>query len=686
MNALRLTPVALMVAATLSAPSAQADDKEVFSLGEIVVAETTGVRDIAIHNVLTEETIEMIGARTAADALEYIPGVHITQSNKGEKFLTMQGFEQDKILILLDGVPYYETNYGQLDLNQIPANIIAKVEVSKGASSVLYGPNGMGGVINIITHKGQQGISGKLDANFGEYGQNHQSASLSYGQGGFTLFGTVEHTGRDAFSLSDDYKPVESYIKDRWGDLPKFMEVEDGGKRVNSDLESINARLRAGYSNDTTEVYASVYHFDTERGLPFHDSYNKVFDTYSTFSDISEYKDQGIDLNASHKLNDRVTLRALAYYHTHTDTLSFYETPEQTVKMGDSSYDDYTFGGALFGDISINDWNDLSVSANYKSDVHKKWVDHALDSSLSSPTERSELETYSLAMEDTMRFGKLTVVAGLAWHQQTVIDFQGQSAGDTLGNDNADESDTLDPMVGASYALNNGSRVFASVAKKTRFATFQDMKADDGKLYKLDPERSLSYAAGWEADLGKGWLNQLNISGFYHDVDDRIGELCIDRDPNDGYCYIATPVNIGTAEYYGSEISLSGDLTDALRYSLDHTYTHARDKSDDAETEYLRDLPRNEFTAILIWDEAVTGISANLRLNYKDKFMVYWDGEDTLWEKDVFTMDIGARKDFYNQQLTAYFNVNNLLDENFYEGDGQANEGRNFEVGLTYRF
>ncbi|WP_028112525.1 TonB-dependent receptor plug domain-containing protein [Ferrimonas kyonanensis] len=686
MNGLRLTPVAMMIAATLSTPAAMADDKEVFSLGEIVVAETTGVRDIAIHNVLTAETIELVGAKTAADALEYVPGVHVAQSNKGEKFLTMQGFEQDKILILLDGVPYYETKYGQLDLSQIPASIIAKVEVSKGASSVLYGPNGMGGVVNIITHQGSEGFSGKLDANVGEYGQNHQSAQLSYGHNGFTLFGTIEHTGRDAYRLSDDYEPIESYIKDRWGDLPKFMQVEDGGKRVNSDLESINARLRAGYSNDTTEVYASVYHFDTERGLPYHDSYNKVFATYSTFSDISEYQDQGIDLNASHILNDQVTLRAMAYYHTHTDTLSFYATPEQKQKMGDSSYDDYTIGGALYGDIALADWHSLSLSVNYKSDIHKQWVDHAIDPDLSDPTERSELETYSLAMEDTLRFGQLTVVAGVAWHQQTVIDFQGESAGNSLAGSGADESDTIDPMLGLSYAMNNGSRVFASVAKKTRFATFQDMKADDGKLYKLDPERSLSYAAGWEMDLGTGWLDQLSISGFYHDVDDRIGEQCIDRDPDDGYCNIATPVNIGTAEYYGSELTLAGDLTDSLRYSLDHTYTHARDKSADAETEYLRDLPRNEVTAILIWDEAITGVSANLRLNYKDKFMIQWDGDDTQWEKDVLTMDIGARKDFYNQQLTAYFNVNNLLDENYYEGDGQPTEGRNFEVGLTYRF
>ncbi|QIZ78681.1 TonB-dependent receptor [Ferrimonas lipolytica] len=685
MNGLRISQLALVVSASLAASAAMAEDKEVFSLGEIVVSETTGVRDIAINNVLTAETIELVGAKTAADALEYVPGVHIAQSNKGEKFLTMQGFEQDKILILLDGVPYYETKYGQLDLNQIPAAIIAKVEVTKGASSVLYGPNGMGGVVNIITQKGSEGLSGEITASVGEYGQNHESASLSYGKNGFTVFATIDRTERDAYSLSDDYEPIESYIKDKVGDLPKYMEVEDGGKRINSDSESLNGRLRAGYANNTSEIYASIYSYDTERGLPFHDSYNKVMYSYSTFSDVSEYQDRGIDINASHKFTDTLTMRALAYYHTHTDNMEFYDSAEKSVKLGDSTYDDYTVGGALFGDIKVNNWNNLSLSFNYKEDVHKQKTISAIDPDFSEPTERSSLETFSLAAEDTMQFGNLTAVAGIAWHQQTINDFQGTSAGDVLGEGKGDESDTFDPMVGLSYALNDGSRVFGSVAQKTRFATFDDMKADDGKLYELDPERSLSYAAGWEKDFAQGWLNNVNVNAFYHDVDDRIGELCALYE-DDGYCADERPVNIGKAEYYGTELTFTGNITDTLRYSLDHTYTHARDKSDDAETEHLRDLPKNEFTAILIWDEQYTGISANLRMNYKDEFMIYWDGEDTLWEENVFTVNGGIRKDFFNNQLTAFANVNNLFDENYYEGDGQANEGRNFEVGVTYRF
>ena len=48
-------------------------------------------------------------------------------------------------------MPYYETNYGKLDLAQIPTDNIARIEITKGVASVLSGANALGGTINIIS-------------------------------------------------------------------------------------------------------------------------------------------------------------------------------------------------------------------------------------------------------------------------------------------------------------------------------------------------------------------------------------------------------------------------------------------------------------------------------------------------------------------------------------------------------
>ncbi|MFC3186912.1 TonB-dependent receptor plug domain-containing protein [Shewanella intestini] len=660
----------------MSCHSAFAAD-DVFKLGEIVVSDDTGVKDISMNNSISAEKIAMIGAKTVADALDYVPGVHVAQSSKGEKFITIQGFEQDKVLILLDGVPYYETNYGQLDLNQIPANIISRIDVTKGASSVLYGPNGMGGVVNIITKKGQEGIGGEVNASIGQNGKSHQSASISMGKNGFSLLGSVEHQKRDSYRMSNDFEPVESYVKDHHGHLPKHLVVEDGGDRNNSSYESTNVWLRGGYTNENSEFFASVFNLDTERGLPYNTRNNKVFDDFSSFANISEYKDSGIDLSGRHKVNDWLQFRALAYHHMHKDSYESFDTPEKNEKLAVSSFNDYTTGGTVFTDMTLADWNSLSLSVSYKNDVHKKKNVAYFDSSDSYPYKRSELNTLSFAAENTMTFGGLNVVAGIAYHDQTVK----EDAKDKLKT-GRDGSDTLDPMVGVSYIFDNAGMLYSSIAQKTRFATFSEMYDDTGARHDLKPERNTSYTLGWKNDLDIDLLNNVDISVFYHDVTDRIEEVYI-PDPTDPHGKIQLNQNIGKSAMYGIELSTSSQLSENVSFSMNYSYTHARNKSDGRESDYFRDTPENSLTGILNWYQPWLDMDSNLRVRYRTDVLINVDDDE--WESEMLTVDIGLKKNF-TPELSAYFNLNNLLDESFYQGYGQPNEGRSYEVGLKYRF
>lgn len=675
---IKKTKIAIAVCSLLSCQFAIASEgDDVFSLGEIVVSGQTGVRDIAIHNTMTEEQIELVGAKTVADALDYIPGVHTAQSSKGDKFITIQGFEQDKILILLDGVPYYETNYGQLDLNQIPASIIAKIEVTKGASSVLYGPNGMGGVVNILTKKGQEGVSGNIDASIGQMGQNNESAAISLGKNGFSLFATIDHHGRDSMRVSNDYEPVLAAVRDRYGDLPSKMIIEDGGKRENSSYESTNIWVRGGYANEDSEIFVSAFNLDTERDLPYNTRDIKIFSDFSSFAEISEYKDSGVDLSGLHRVNDWFTFRGLAYYHTHHDNYDSYDTPEKAVKLAVSRWSDYTSGGALFADMDLADWNSLSVSVNYKNDVHKKKNNAYVDPSASYDYERSQLDTISFAAEDTMKFGALNVVAGIAWHKQTVVE-----NADIDADSSNDDSDTFDPNLGASYTLDSAGMIYGSIGKKTRFATFSEMFDDTGARHDLKPERSTSYALGWKNDFNDSWLSNIDIGVFYHDVTDKIVAVYL-PEPNDPGWDLEVNQNVGSSEFYGIEFSTLSQLSENVSLSFDYTYTHARNESSDRDSDYFRDIPKDSVTAMLNWYQPTLDIDSNVRVRYRTDILI--DERANEWENDTLTIDMGVRKAI-TPQFTAYINLNNLLDESHYEGYGQPNEGRSYEVGVKYRF
>lgn len=161
---MRLTQVVLLtcIAIFTSSSFAIADEKagkegyEAYSLGDVYVKEGKPLIDqqVTITNVVTVEDIQATNSRTVAQALAHVPGIVTTTGAKNQPRVSIHGiFDQSKVLVLIDGVPYYETYFGFLDLNQFPTDNVAKIEVTKGAASVLYGTNAKGGVLNIILAK-----------------------------------------------------------------------------------------------------------------------------------------------------------------------------------------------------------------------------------------------------------------------------------------------------------------------------------------------------------------------------------------------------------------------------------------------------------------------------------------------------------------------------------------------------
>ncbi|MFH0725014.1 MAG: Plug domain-containing protein [Pseudomonadota bacterium] len=136
-------------------------DYQPFSLGEVVVsADRPDKEGPATIAKVTAEDIERQNATNLGEALKLVPGVFFRQGRSKEGYyVTMRGFEQENILILLDGIPIGVPYEGLVNLADIPVQNISEIKVIKGNASVLYGPNAMGGVINIITKKGTSDVT-----------------------------------------------------------------------------------------------------------------------------------------------------------------------------------------------------------------------------------------------------------------------------------------------------------------------------------------------------------------------------------------------------------------------------------------------------------------------------------------------------------------------------------------------
>jgi outer membrane receptor for ferrienterochelin and colicins len=124
----------------------------------------------AVHRtrVLTAEELERSGAVSAADALELVPGVQVSEGVGGEG-IRLQGLEPEHVLILVDGIRLNGRVSGTLDLRRLPASEIEQIEIVEGPAATLYGSDAMGGVVHIRTKRPDGQTSAQVGLTTGRY-------------------------------------------------------------------------------------------------------------------------------------------------------------------------------------------------------------------------------------------------------------------------------------------------------------------------------------------------------------------------------------------------------------------------------------------------------------------------------------------------------------------------------------
>ena len=158
---------------------AESDKKApTFSLSTIVITpsrmDTTSLHVPGSISVITGEDIAASNAQTVIDILRTQSGLVIRDElgNVNCATVDMRGFgEASKmnVLVLIDGRRVNEIDMSGADWTQISLNQVEQIEVSRGAASVLYGDNAVGGVINIRTKKGEGKPKISLTSSCGSY-------------------------------------------------------------------------------------------------------------------------------------------------------------------------------------------------------------------------------------------------------------------------------------------------------------------------------------------------------------------------------------------------------------------------------------------------------------------------------------------------------------------------------------
>jgi len=177
------------LAACCVAVSSRADEPRRELEPTVVTANraTTAAADVgAAVTVLDQRDIERRQSPFLAELLREVPGVSVNQTGAPGGFtsLRMRGANGFNTLVLIDGVEVSDPSGTQtsFDFAHLLASEVDRVEVLRGSQSTLYGGDAVGGVVNIITKRGQGPVRQQAQAEAGSF----KTARLGYGaSGGF---------------------------------------------------------------------------------------------------------------------------------------------------------------------------------------------------------------------------------------------------------------------------------------------------------------------------------------------------------------------------------------------------------------------------------------------------------------------------------------------------------------------
>lgn len=328
-------PVICSIFFTASSP-AMAENDDIFSFFEEEAQVITASRRLELANeapsnitVITGERIRDSGAAKLSDILALLPGVQVIQQKNGQENIWIRGaasIYNDKAILLIDGFPLKEVEYGQFPIDErLPIVDIKRIEVVKGPGSVVYGANAFTGVINIITKDHVDVKKAEVVAGFGNWKTQNHSVLIgrTFDQGGMVFSGTFLDSQGSAHSQDSSGNPTS--------------------RRRPVQNTTANLKLALG------EFTFAARHFEYESGyLSFPDTRDeKLFDNINLFQ-----------LGWKRVLGDRLTLSARSFYNlfqNHRDRNEFKADLVTLTNILGSTDKTNSAGAGVYAEYSPND-------------------------------------------------------------------------------------------------------------------------------------------------------------------------------------------------------------------------------------------------------------------------------------------------------------------------------------------
>lgn len=185
---------------------ASADQPDVIETREVVVSATkTPVPVTQVTSaveVITGEELERRHVKTVAEALRLSQGLTVfSDGGPGTNTsVRIRGSNSDQVLVLIDGAIMNSATLGSFNFANLTTDNIERIEILRGAQSMLWGADAMGGVINITTKKGTGALSASAFAEYGSFSSIREGGQASGKKGPVDFSAAVSRWDYTGFS------------------------------------------------------------------------------------------------------------------------------------------------------------------------------------------------------------------------------------------------------------------------------------------------------------------------------------------------------------------------------------------------------------------------------------------------------------------------------------------------------
>jgi len=656
--------------------AAQADDQTSSNLGFIlpplIVTDEALVtyRQPGTSTTLTEFDLERRDAYRASEALDSIPGVHFQPGNRGggrnESSAYIRGFDLSRVPVLLDGIPIYVPYDGYIDLNRLLTFDLAAIEVARGYTSVLYGPNAMAGAINLVTRRPSQGLSGRITTRLDFSDDFDRSGTrvnglASYGTPDWYLQAAASWLDQNFTTLPDDFQPGT---------------FQPAGKRLRSAADDRALNLKGAITPGKDEYALTVQIQEGQKGAP--PFAGQVPPGSVIFFDWPYYNKTSVYLTTLTNFTSGYGLKTRLYYDSFENQLKRYDNANYNTQFlpfaFTSSYDDDTWGGSAELSVPVIKNGELKFATFAKLDTHR-------ETPLNGPT--SEMQDLTTSVATSIRVplaNRLTGTAGISYDRRDARRADDPAFGGAVAFPTSDQ-DAVNWQFGVEYDLTRKIQFYSGISQKTRFATmFERYSYRLGNGIpnpQLKPEELLTIEAGIRGSF-TDWLSG-SAGIFRGEADNYIQSVTVGINPAPPFNPITQNQNVGKVELSGFETDLRVKQ-DWFTGRLAYTYLD-RELTRGPGGVFLFGTPDHKIDVELgatIAEDFYTLLTYGYR---SDKMTT-----DTGTGNPVGSYSLVGLKAGWNvtDNHTVEIAAQNLLDRLYQFDNGYPGAGRSFSV--TYRF